>query len=563
MSFGGQTPTIIVLKEGTDSSQGKGQIISNINACLAVQATIKSTLGPYGGDLLMVDANGRQTITNDGATVMKLLDIVHPAARILVDIARSQDAEVGDGTTSVVVLAGEILKEVKEHVEQGVSSQIIIKGLRRACTMAVNKIKEIAISTESEASDSEAHRETLSKLAATAMTSKLIKRNTGFFTKMVVDAVLSLDQEDLDEKLIGIKKIPGGSLTDSLFVDGVAFKKTFSYAGFEQQPKAFSKPKIVCLNVELELKAEKDNAEVRVEQVSEYQAIVDAEWQIIYRKLEAVYQTGAKVVLSKLPIGDLATQFFADRDVFCAGRVAADDMERVVQATGATVQSTCSDILPEHLGTCGVFEERQIGGERFNLFAECPEARTCTLVLRGGAEQFIAEVERSLHDAIMIVKRAIRNRSIVGGGGACEMEVSAYLHQFADKNVPHKQQAIIKSFAKALEVIPRQLCDNAGFDATDILNTLRVEHRHRGHTWAGVDFVHEGVADMMERFVWEPALVKINALQAATEASCLILSVDETIRNEESAAPQAPGRALPPGAAQRALRGRGRGMPMR
>ncbi|OIW27007.1 T-complex protein 1 [Coniochaeta ligniaria NRRL 30616] len=557
MSFGGQTPTIIVLKEGTDTSQGKGQIVSNINACLAVQATIKSTLGPYGGDLLMVDANGRQTITNDGATVMKLLDIVHPAARILVDIARSQDAEVGDGTTSVVVLAGEILKEVKEHVEQGVSSQIIIKGLRRASAMAVNKIQEIAVST-SEGN----RRETLEKLAATAMTSKLIKRNTEFFTKMVVDAVLSLDQEDLDEKLIGIKKIPGGSLTDSLFVNGVAFKKTFSYAGFEQQPKNFKKPKVVCLNVELELKAEKDNAEVRVEQVSDYQAIVDAEWQIIYKKLEAVHATGAKVVLSKLPIGDLATQFFADRDIFCAGRVAAEDMERVVQATGATIQSTCSDIRPEHLGVCGSFEERQIGGERFNFFEDCPEAKTCTLVLRGGAEQFIAEVERSLHDAIMIVKRAIRNRTIVGGGGAVEMEVSAYLHRFADKKIRDKQQAIIKSFAKALEIIPRQLCDNAGFDATDILNKLRVEHR-KGSTWAGVDFVNEGVADMMERFVWEPALVKVNAIQAATEASCLILSVDETIRNEESAAPQAPGQKLPPGAAQRALRGRGRGMPRR
>ncbi|KAL8289485.1 hypothetical protein RB597_001202 [Gaeumannomyces tritici] len=558
MSFGGQTPTIIVLKEGTDTSQGKGQIISNINACLAVQATIKSTLGPYGGDLLMVDANGKQTITNDGATVMKLLDIVHPAARILVDIARSQDAEVGDGTTSVVVLAGEILKEVKEHVENGVSSQIIIKGLRRACSVAVNKIKEIAIST-----DEGSHRETLAKLAATAMTSKLIKRNTEFFTKMVVDSVLSLDQDDLNEKLIGIKKIPGGSLTESLFVNGVAFKKTFSYAGFEQQPKSFKKPKIVCLNVELELKAEKDNAEVRVEQVAEYQAIVDAEWQIIFKKLEAVHQTGAKVVLSKLPIGDLATQYFADRDIFCAGRVASEDMERVVQATGSTVQSTCSDIRPEHLGTCGTFEERQMGGERFNFFEDCPEAKTCTLVLRGGAEQFIAEVERSLHDAIMIVKRAIRNRTIVAGGGAVEMEVSAHLHQFADlKNQAHKQQAVIKSFAKALEVIPRQLCDNAGFDATDILNKLRVEHR-KGHTWAGVDFTNEGVADLMERFVWEPALVKINAIQAATEACCLILGVDETIRNEESAAPQAPGQGLPPGAAQRALRGRGRGMPRR
>ncbi|KAF3762994.1 hypothetical protein M406DRAFT_292616 [Cryphonectria parasitica EP155] len=557
MSFGGQTPTIIVLKEGTDTSQGKGQIISNINACLAVQNTIKSTLGPYGGDLLMVDENGRQTITNDGATVMKLLDIVHPAARILVDIARSQDAEVGDGTTSVVVLAGEILKEIKEHVEQGVSSQIIVKGLRKASTMAVNKIKEIAVST-----DEANHRETLGKLAATAMTSKLIKRNTEFFTKMVVDAVLTLDQDDLNEKLIGVKKIPGGSLTESLFVNGVAFKKTFSYAGFEQQPKKFTKPKIVCLNVELELKAEKDNAEVRVEQVSEYQAIVDAEWQIIFKKLEAIYKTGAKVVLSKLPIGDLATQYFADRDVFCAGRVSSEDLERVVQATGATIQSTCSDIHAEHLGTCGTFEERQLGGERFNFFEDCPEAKTCTLMLRGGAEQFIAEVERSLHDAIMIVKRAIRNRTIVGGGGACEMEVSASLHRFADNNIRNKQQGIIKSFAKALEIIPRQLCDNAGFDATDILNKLRVEHR-KGNTWAGVDFVNEGVADMMERFVWEPALVKINALQAATEASCLILGVDETIRNEESQQPQAPGKPLPPGAAQRALRGRGRGMPRR
>jgi T-complex protein 1 subunit eta len=487
-------------------------VLSNINACTAVQGTIKSTLGPYGGDLLLVDENGRQTITNDGATVMKLLDIVHPAARILVDIARSQDAEVGDGTTSVVVLAGEVLKEVKEFVEAGVSSQTIIKGLRRAGTMAVNKVKEIAVNTTENN-----QRDTLRKLAGTAMSSKLIHRNADFFTKMVVDAVLSLDQDDLNNKLIGMKKVTGGALQDSLFVNGVAFKKTFSYAGFEQQPKSFKNPKIVCLNVELELKAEKDNAEVRVEQVSEYQAIVDAEWRIIFEKMEALYKSGAKVVLSKLPIGDLATQYFADRDVFCAGRVASEDLERVCQATGASVQSTCSDIQERHLGTCETFDERQIGGERFNFFEGCPEAKTCTLVLRGGAEQFIAEVERSLHDAIMIVKRAIKNQTIVAGGGACEMEVSAYLHNYADKNITTKQQSIIKAFAKALEVIPRQLCDNAGFDATDILNRLRVEHR-KGNIWAGVDFDHEGIRDNMEAFVWEPALVKVNAMQAAIEA---------------------------------------------
>lgn len=411
---------------------------------------------------------------------------------------------------------------------------------------------------------------------------------------MVVDAVLSLDQDDLNEKMIGIKKVTGGALQDTRFVDGVAFKKTFSYAGFEQQPKSFTNPKIVALNVELELKAEKDNAEVRVEQVSEYQAIVDAEWQIIFNKCEAIHATGAKVVLSKLPIGDLATQYFADRDVFCAGRVASGDLERVCAATGASVQSTCSDIQERHLGTCASFEEVQLGSERYNLLTGCPAARTCTLVLRGGAEQFIAEVERSLHDAIMVVKRSVHNRSIVAGGGATEMAVSAHLHAYADRDVPYKQQAVIKAFAKALEIIPRQLCDNAGLDATDVLNRLRVEHRQHKRQWAGVDFSADpgavdalahssltnganganaspaasyGVSpDLLAKHVWEPSLVKTNAIQAATEAACLILSVDETIKNEESAQTQAPQRGLPPGAAQRALRargGRGRGMPRR
>ena len=277
---------------------------------------------------------------------------------------------------------------------------------------------------------------------------------------------------------------------------------------------------------------------------------------------------------------DILVRYFADRDVFCAGRVSSDDLERVVQATGGSISSTCSDIQPQHLGTCEKFEERQIGGERFNFFEGCPAAKTCTLVLRGGAEQFIAEVERSLHDAIMIVKRAIRNNTIVAGGGACEMEVSAFLHKYADTNIPRKQQAIVKSFAKALEIIPRQLCDNAGFDATNILTQLRVEHR-KGNVWAGVDFDNEGVRDNLKAFVWEPALVKVNAIQAAVEASCMILSVDETIsecffpdssfecdtdwraENEPSEQPQAPQRGLPPGAAQRAMRGRGRGIPRR
>ncbi|ODQ66314.1 hypothetical protein NADFUDRAFT_45814 [Nadsonia fulvescens var. elongata DSM 6958] len=547
MNFGGQTPTIVVLKEGTDASQGRGQTISNINACIAIQDTLRPTLGPLGSDILIVGANGETTISNDGATILRLLDVVHPAAKILVDISRAQDSEVGDGTTSVTILAGELLKESKGFVEEGVSTHIITKGFKKAQQLAVNKIKELAVKIDQE--DPIKFRELLERCASTAMSSKLIHNNSKFFTKMVVDAVLTLDRADLDEKLIGIKKVPGGSIEDTLFVDGVAFKKTFSYAGFEQQPKSFVDPKIVCLNVELELKAEKDNAEVRVQEVSEYQAIVDAEWQIIYDKLRAIEATGANIVLSKLPIGDLATQYFADRDIFCAGRVASEDMNRVIEAVGGAIQSTCSDIKPQHLGTCAKFEEKQIGGDRYNLLTGCTKAKTCTLVLRGGAEQFIAEVERSLHDAIMIVKRAIQNNFVVAGGGAIEMELSRYLRDYS-KTIAGKQQLIISAYAKALEVIPRQLCDNAGFDGTDILNKLRMKHA-KGEAWEGVDFVTESTCNNMDAFVWEPALVKTNALQSATEAACLILSVDETVKSDDG---NSQGGAMPRG-------GRGRGMP--
>lgn len=286
------------------------------------------------------------------------------------------------------------------------------------------------------------------------------------------------------------------------------------------------------LNVELELKAEKDNAEVRVEQVKDYQDIVDAEWKIIFSKLEAIHKSGANIVLSKLPIGDLATQYFADRNIFCAGRVSTEDMDRVIQAVGGTIQSTCSNISDSDLGTCETFEEVQIGSERYNLFKGCPEAKTCTLILRGGAEQVIAEVERSLHDAIMIVKRAVSHNSVVAGGGAIEMELSKYLREYA-RSVAGKQQLVISAFAKALEIIPRQLCENAGLDSIELLNKLRNVHA-KGEISIGIDFHKESIGDNMQSFIWEPSLVKINALESATEAAIVVLSVDETIKNEDS-----------------------------
>lgn len=300
----------MLLKEGTDTSQGKPQLISNINACQSVVDSVRTTLGPRGMDKLIVSKNGKATISNDGATIMKLLDIVHPAAKTLVDIAKSQDAEVGDGTTSVVLLAGEFLKQIKPFIEEGVHPRIIIKAVRRSLQICLEKISEMAIKINK--SNAAEFHSLLQKCAATAMSSKLIHQQRDFFSKMVVDAVLLLD-DLLPMNMIGIKKVQGGALEDSLLIAGVAFKKTFSYAGFEMQPKVYKNCKIALLNIELELKAERDNAEVRVDSVKEYQKIVDAEWNILYNKLAKIHESGAQVVLSKLPIGDVATQYFADR----------------------------------------------------------------------------------------------------------------------------------------------------------------------------------------------------------------------------------------------------------
>ncbi|CAB1345607.1 unnamed protein product [Coregonus sp. 'balchen'] len=449
---------VILLKEGTDTSQGVPQLISNINACQVIAEAVRTTLGPRGMDKLMVDGRGKATISNDGATILKLLDVVHPAAKTLVDIARSQDAEVGDGTTSVTLLAAEFLKQLKPYVEEGLHPQTIIRAFRSATHLALITVYSPSSNHLPPLTPSREQRELLVKCAATAMNSKLIAGQKEFFSEMVVEAVMMLD-DLLPLKMIGIKKVQGGAL-----------EKTFSYAGFEMQPKRYDQPKIALLNVELELKAEKDNAEVRVKSVEDYQAIVDAEWNILYDKLEKIYKSGAKVVLSKLPIGDVATQYFADRDLFCAGRVQEEDLKRTMMACGGSIQTSVGSMTDDVLGRCELFEEVQ----------GCPRSHTCTIILRGGAEQFMEETERSLHDAIMIVRRAIK-----------------------------------------------------------------------GGMWYGVDVNNEDIADNYLACVWEPSIVRINALTAASEAACLILSVDETIKNPRSSVEGPPGGG----------RGRGRGRP--
>merc|ERR1712160_195821 len=506
-------PQIVLLREGTDQSQGRGQIVANINATSAVAEILKTTLGPRGMDKMIETSRGH-VVTNDGATVIELLAIVHPAARLMCDTARAQDMEVGDGTTSVILISAEILREAKTFIDEGMNPQTIISGFK----LDHSHIKE--------------KREILVRCGETALNSKLLAHYKTFFAEMCVEAVTALETTLLDKSLIGIKNVTGGSIKESMLVHGVAFKKTFSYAGFEQSPKKFTNCKILLLNLELELKAEKDNAEVKIEKVEEFQQIVDAEWKLIYDRLDVVVKSGANVVLSKLPIGDLATQYFADRNIFCAGRVPQDDMSRLIMATGGVLQSTVNGLTPNVLGECGEFEEVQIGAERFNLFKECPQTKTTTIILRGGADQFIQEAERSLNDAIMIVRRALKAEYIVPGGGAIEIQASKLLKEYS-KTIGGKLQVVINAFARALEVIPKTLADNAGLDSNDVVNRLRKKHTvdSDGKYWGvDVDSV-SGIQNAYEGYVWEPLNIKKNILTSATEAACNVLSIDETIKN--------------------------------
>ncbi|KAG0489954.1 hypothetical protein HPP92_006817 [Vanilla planifolia] len=500
-------PQIILLKEGTDTAQGKAQVVSNINACTAVADAVRSTLGPRGMDKLIHDDKGNTTISNDGATIMKLLDIVHPAAKILVDIAKSQDSEVGDGTTTVVLFAGEFLKEAKPFIEDGVHPQNLIRSYRTASYLAINKIKELSVSIEGKSLDEK--KNLLAKCAATTLSSS-----------------------------------------------SLAAGKECRWSRFEQAPMNTWNEMETFLRVQVDIgyqlkSINNDCSRNGLSDPSQYQSIVDAEWNIIYDKLDKCVKSGAKIVLSRLAIGDLATQYFADRDIFCAGRVTEEDLHRVAAATGGAVQTSVNNVIDEVLGSCELFEEKQVGNERFNIFSGCPSGQTATIVLRGGADQFIDEAERSLHDAIMIVRRAVKNSTVVAGGGAIDMEISRYLRQHA-RTIAGKSQLFINSYAKALEVIPRQLCDNAGFDATDVLNKLRQKHASGEGANYGVDINTGGIADSFNNFVWEPSIVKINAINAATEAACLILSVDETVKNPKSESAQGE-------AAASAMAGRGRG----
>lgn len=410
-----------------DSRSGIPQVISNIDVCNSVSRLLSTTLGPFGLDKLFYGK--RLIVTNDGATILENMDFKHPVARMLASLSKSQDSEVGDGTTSVIILAAEMLNCLVPYIKERYPLERIREVIRELRTASISKINTLRV---------EYSAENLQRLVETCLNSKSIRNDKAHFAKLLIEGLRNTSD-------LYISKIPGGALGESVLVGGVAFEKTFTYAGYDQQPKRIVNPKICFLNVELEWKSERENAELRIEGVEEYQRTVDAEWAIIREKLDDIIGEGANVVLSSQPIGDYATQYFASKNVFSAGRV--HSLAQIARALKGSISSTTKFL---ELRTCDLFEERQLGKVRYN-YLEGVQIRTRTLILRGPGEEALEEVDRAVHDAVCVLKVALANRNIVTGGGSVEMQLSKMCRDLAFKTGDEKTlvfRAISKAFEK-------------------------------------------------------------------------------------------------------------------
>ncbi|KAI5172428.1 T-complex protein 1 subunit eta [Nematocida sp. LUAm3] len=514
MSYSQNAP-VLILKEETDTRFGVNQIVRNIEMCEKVSDILKSTLGPNGLDKMFF--NGKDMlITNDGATIMKSLDIIDPAAKILLNISEAQDKDIGDGTTSVVLLSSSILKKMKKLIKENISIQVIINSLEDSLNFLLSKSHLQLVSF---------HRDSLSMLAETSLNSKILKRYKEHFSRIVVKTL------NVKEENLSIKRVSGKSIDSTELINGVAFEKCFTYAGYEQQPKRIEHPKILVIHVELEWKSEVENSEIRISDVNEYSKVVSTEWRIITEKLERISKTGANVVLSTLPIGDYATQYFAKHKIFSAGRVPEKEAKRIIEAFGGKSISTLSLLHPSILSTqCVLFEEKEIGKTRYNLFhyalTDEEISKACTIILRGPGAEILAEVQRSLNDSLAVTRRTAGKKEIVAGGGAFEMRMSRELKELSASSHGAKKFVIL-ALSEALEVIPFQLAKNFGHEALLTMQMLRKAH-HEGLNGYGV--LENGIDDTFSSFVIEPLKVKTHMMQAAISAACTILSIDATIQ---------------------------------
>lgn len=522
---------VLILKEGTQRTHGREAQRINIMAAITIAEAVKSTLGPKGMDKMLVDTLGDVTITNDGATILGEIEVQHPAAKIMVEVSKTQDEEVGDGTTTSVVLAGELLKKAEELIEKNIHPTLIVQGYKKATEKAIETLEKIAIPVDIN------NDEMLRKVAYTAMNSKASAGIADIFADMVVKAVKQI-AEKRGEKYIAdidyvqVVKKQGGSVNDSLLVYGVIVDKEVVHPGM---PKKVQDAKIALLDCPLEIEKTEIDAEIRISDPTQMKAFIEEEGRMLKEMVNKIKAVGANVVFCQKGIDDLAQHYLAKEGIMALRRVKKSDMEKLARATGARIVTNLDDLTPADLGYAKLVEERRFGEDKLTFVEGCKDPRAVSILIRGGLQRVVDEAERTLHDALCTVSDVIEEGKVVAGGGAPEMEIARALREYAT-SIGGREQLAIEAFADSIEVIPRTLAENAGLDPIDIIVELRSRHE-KGEIWAGVDVISGKVANMLEKGVIEPLVVKTQAIKSATEACSMILRIDDVIAAAKTTTP--------------------------
>jgi thermosome len=529
---------ILILKEGTSRSRGREAQHANITAAKIIAETVKSSLGPKGMDKMLVDSFGDVTITNDGATILDEIDVQHPAAKMMVEVAKTQDDEVGDGTTTAVVLAGELLTKAEELIDKDVHPTVIVDGYRVAAEKALEFLEKIGIKVNP------TDKEVLKKIAKVSVASKLLSEYKDYIADLTVDAILQVAEKtpegykvDIDD--VKVEKKAGESLVDTKLVKGIVLDKEVVHPGM---PKRVEDAKIALLNCPLEIEKTEMDAKINIETPEQMDAFLKEEERMLQEMVEKIAKAGANVVICQKGIDDMAQHFLAKKGILAVRRAKESDMEKLAKATGGKIVTNLDDLTLNDLGFAKIVEERKVADDKMTFVEGCKNPKAVTILVRGGAERIVNEAERAIHDALCVVRDVVRDPRIVAGGGAAEAEVARSLRQHAEK-LAGKEQLAVLAFAEALETIPMTLAENAGLDPIDIITELRAKH-DKGEKWAGIDVFSGKVADMGKIDIYEPLAVKMQVIKSASEAATMILRIDDVIAasktKEEKGPPKGP-----------------------
>src|ERR1051326_8447726 len=526
---------VLILKEGASESKGRDAQKNNITAAKLIAEIVKTSLGPRGMDKMLVDTLGDVTITNDGATILKEIGVQHPAAKMMVEVAKSVDNEVGDGTTSSVVFAGALIEKAEDLLNKDVHPSVIVDGYNAAAEQTLKLLEKIAVKVDPN------DKATLLKIARTTMDSKLVSDDSPVLAQIVVDATKQVADKAEDGSLkvdldnVKVEKKAGGSMRDTKLIKGIVLDKEIVHAGM---PKKVEKAKIALVNSALEIEKTEMSAEIRISDPQQMQMFLDEENKMLKGMVEKVNSAGANVVLCQKGIDDIAQHYLAKAGILAVRRVKESDMTKMSKATGARIVNNLDDLTAKDLGSADLVEERKVETDKWVFVEGCKNPKAVTILVRGGSQRVVDEADRSLHDALMVMKDVLEKPAIVAGGGAPEAYLANELRQWASTQEGRAQLAVQK-FADALETIPLNLAENAGMDPIDTMTELRAK-QSKGNKWIGIDCRNTTVTDMFKQDVLEPVVIKQQIIKSATEVTSMLLRIDDVIAASKSKMPAGP-----------------------